>query len=155
VLLNVAKCAGDLNGEPRGMPPHSAPCCRSSAATSPLTYRSGVRPDYATFHILRVLSSDADTTVLPSGTNLHALTLSPPIVLEISGNTYVMVVYASPPLSGGDTQRFAKCTHLWPSSVFKHSPALGFQSFTVLSRLALASSPSIDHATPTQSLPFS
>ena len=74
----------------------------------------------------------------------------------MSGNTYVMVVYASPPLSGGDTQRFAKCTHLWPSSVFKHSPALGFQSFTVLSRLALASSPSIDHATPkTQSLPFS
>jgi hypothetical protein len=48
----------------------------ASAATSPLTYRSGVRPDYATFHILRVLSSDADTTVLPSGANLHALTLS-------------------------------------------------------------------------------
>jgi hypothetical protein len=71
-LLLVAKCAGDHNGEPRGMPPHSAPCCRSSAATSPLTYRSGVRPDYATFHILRVLSSDADTTVLPSGANLHA-----------------------------------------------------------------------------------
>ena len=93
----------------------------ASAATSPLTYRSGVRPDYATFHILRVLSSDADTTVLPSGANLHAVTLS-----------------------------------LWPSSVFKHSPALGFQSFSVLSRLALAISPSIDHATPkTISLPFS
>ena len=86
------------------MPPHSAPCCRSSVATSPLAYRSGVRPDYATFHILRVLSSDADTTVLPSGANLHALTLSLPIFLEISGNTYVMVVYASPPLSGERAQ---------------------------------------------------
>ena len=75
----------------------------------------------------------------------------------MSGNTYVVVVYASPPLmSGGDSQLFAKCSHLWPLSVFKHSPALGFQSFSVLSRLALAISPSIDHATPkTASLPFS
>ena len=63
-----------------------------------------------------------------------------------------MVVYASPPVSGGDMQRFAKeahlcpvkvrsrgrqlfakCSHLWPSSVFKHSPADGFQIFTVAS----------------------
>ena len=66
------------------------------------------------------------------------------------------VLYASDPVTGVNTQRFAKCSHLWPSSVFKHSPAIGFQSFSVPSRLALAMSPSIDHATPkTESLPFS
>jgi hypothetical protein len=66
---------------------------------------------------LRVLSLDADTTVVPSGANLHALTISLPIFLEISGNTYVMVVYASPPLTGGETQRFAKAAHLCPVKV--------------------------------------
>ena len=28
--------------------------------------------------------------------------------LEVSGNTFVILVYASPPVRGGDTQRFAK-----------------------------------------------
>ena len=52
--------------------------------------------------------------------------------------------------------KHAKCSHLWPSSVFKHSPADGFQILTVLSSLPLASSPWIDHATDmTQLLPFS
>jgi hypothetical protein len=41
-------------------------------------------------------------------------------------------------------------------SVFKHSSADGFQIFTVLLELPLASCPWIDHATArTQSLPFS
>ena len=56
-----------------------------------------------------------------------------------------------------NTQRFARSSHLWPSSVFKHSPADGFQIFTVLSRLPLARSlPSKRHATvTTEWLPFS
>ena len=29
-------------------------------------------------------------------------------IFLMSGNTYVMVVYASPPLTGGNTQRFAR-----------------------------------------------
>ena len=53
------------------------------------------------------------------------------------------------------SQRFAQCGHLWPSSVFKHSPVDGFQIFTTPSTLPLASSPAIDHATVlTSSLPF-
>jgi hypothetical protein len=32
-----------------------------------------------------------------------------------------------------NTQRFARSSYLWPSSVFKHSPADGFQIFTVAS----------------------
>ena len=52
-------------------------------------------------------------------------------------------------MRGVNTQRFAKCSHLWPSSVFKHSPdELGFQIFTVSSPLQLASSPSIDQSMP-------
>ena len=40
-------------------------------------------------------------------------------------------------------------------SVFKHSPVNGFQIFTTLSSLPLASSPAIDHATSlTSPLPF-
>ena len=46
-----------------------------------------------------------------------------------------------------NSQRFAQCGHLWPSSVFKHSPVDGFQIFTILSQLPLASSPAFDHAT--------
>ena len=78
-------------------------------------------------------------------------------------NTYVMVVYASPPLSGGGVEpphaklaTFPQCGHLWPSSVFKHSPVDEFQIFTDLSSLPLASSPALDQATVlTQLLPFS
>ena len=56
-----------------------------------------------------------------------------------------------------NTQRFARNSHLWPSSVFKHSPADGFQIFTVLSLLPLARSlPSKRHPTvTTEWLPFS
>jgi len=55
-----------------------------------------------------------------------------------------------------NSQRFAQCGHLWPLSVFKHSPVDGFQIFTDLSSLPLASSPALDQATVlTQSLPFS
>ena len=55
-----------------------------------------------------------------------------------------------------NSQRFAQCGHLWPSSVFKHSPVDGFQIFTEQSSLPLASSPALDQATVlTQSLPFS
>ena len=54
-----------------------------------------------------------------------------------------------------NSQRFAQCGHLWPLSVFKHSPVDGFQIFTDLSSLPLASSPALDQATVlTQSLPF-
>ena len=72
----------------------------------------------------------------------------------MSGNTYIVVVYASPPLSGGGVEppnaklaTFRKMGHLWPLNVFKHSPVDGFQIFTNLSSLPLASSPAIDHAT--------
>ena len=34
--------------------------------------------------------------------------------LEVSGNTFVILVYVSPPVRGGDTQRFAKAAHLCP-----------------------------------------
>ena len=55
-----------------------------------------------------------------------------------------------------NSQRFAQCGHLWPSSVFKHSPVDGFQIFTNPSSLPLASSPALDQATVlTQPLPFS
>jgi hypothetical protein len=54
-----------------------------------------------------------------------------------------------------NSQRFAKCSHLWPSSVFKRTPVAGFQIITVLSELPLAMSPSIDQATAqTGPLPF-
>ena len=56
----------------------------------------------STSHILRVLSQEADTSVLSSGANLHAETASLPF-FEMSGNTFVVVVYASPPLSGERT----------------------------------------------------
>ncbi len=59
-------------------------------------------PD-STSHILKFLSQDADTMVLPSGAKTHAVTLSLPF-FEMSGNTYVVVVYASPPLSGGGVE---------------------------------------------------
>jgi hypothetical protein len=35
---------------------------------------------------------------------------------------------------------------MWPLSVFKHSPGDGFQIFTVVSELPLASSPWLDQA---------
>ena len=55
-----------------------------------------------------------------------------------------------------NSQRFAQCGHLWPSSVFKHSPVDEFHTLTVLSSLPLASSPALDQVTVlTQSLPFS
>jgi hypothetical protein len=60
-----------------------------------------------------------------------------------------------------NSQRFAQCGHLWPSSVFKHSPVDGFQILTVQSvskkpLQPLASSPALDQATVlTSSLPFS
>ena len=54
-----------------------------------------------------------------------------------------------------NSQRFAQCCHLWPSSVFKHSPVDGFQIFTDLSELPLASSPALDQASVlTLYLPF-
>jgi hypothetical protein len=54
-----------------------------------------------------------------------------------------------------NSQRFAKCSHLWPSSVFKRTPVAGFQIITVLSVLPLAMLPSIDQATArTGPLPF-
>jgi hypothetical protein len=54
-----------------------------------------------------------------------------------------------------NSQRFAKCSHLWPSSVFKRTPVAGFQIITVLSELPLAMLPSIDQATArTGPLPF-
>ena len=57
--------------------------------------------------------------------------------------------YASPPVTVVNMQRFAKSSHLWPLSVFKHSPdELGFQILTVLSELQLASSPSMDQSMP-------
>ena len=46
-----------------------------------------------------------------------------------------------------NSQRFATCSHLWPFSVFKHSPVDEFQILTVLSALPLAISPAFDHAT--------
>ncbi len=55
-----------------------------------------------------------------------------------------------------NSQRFAQCGHLWPSSVFKHLPVDEFQILTFLSTLPLASSPPLDHDTlVTGSLPFS
>ena len=55
-----------------------------------------------------------------------------------------------------NSQRFAQCGHLWPSSVFKHSPVDEFHTFTVLSSLPLASSPALDQVTVlTHFLPFS
>ena len=55
-----------------------------------------------------------------------------------------------------NSQRFAQCGHLWPSSVFKHSPVDGFQIFIDLSSLPLASSPALDQVTVlTPRLPFS
>ena len=52
----------------------------------------------STSQILRVLSLDADTMVLPWGEKTHAVTQLLPF-FELSGNTYVVVVYASPPLN--------------------------------------------------------
>ena len=52
----------------------------------------------STSQILRVLSQDADTMVLPWGEKTHAETVLLPF-FELSGNTYVVVVYASPPLN--------------------------------------------------------
>ena len=46
-----------------------------------------------------------------------------------------------------NSQRFAQCGHLWPSSVFKHSPVDEFQILTNPSSQPLASSPDLDHAT--------
>ena len=46
-----------------------------------------------------------------------------------------------------NSQLFAQCGHLWPSSVFKHSPVDEFQILTVLSLPPLASSPALDQAT--------
>ena len=55
-----------------------------------------------------------------------------------------------------NSQLFAKCGHLWPSSVFKHSPVDEFQILTSQSSLPLASSPALDQVTVlTQWLPFS
>ena len=89
---------------------------------------------------MRVLSQDADTMVLPWGEKTHAVTKSLPF-FELSGNTYVVVVYASPPLNlrlspgerGVNTQRLAKCSHLWPSSFLSCSPVPTFHSLTLLS----------------------
>ena len=55
-----------------------------------------------------------------------------------------------------NSPRFAQCGHLWPSSVFKHSPVDEFQILTVRSSLPLASSPALDQVTVlTPPLPFS
>ena len=67
--------------------------------TPPLWPSSVVRhvPN-STSQILSVASQDADTMVLPWGEKTHAVTKSLPF-FELSGNTYVVVVYASPPLN--------------------------------------------------------
>jgi hypothetical protein len=44
-----------------------------------------------------------------------------------------------------NSQLFAQYGHLWPLSVFKHSPVDGFQIFTDQSQ-PLASSPALDQA---------
>jgi hypothetical protein len=83
-------------------------------------------PD-VTSHILRVSSLDPDTMVSPLGENSHAQTEPLPF-FEVSGNTFVMVVYASPPLSGGKRERY-----LWPSSVALHAPDVTSHILRVLS----------------------
>ena len=68
-----------------------------------------------------------------------------------------MVVYASPPLSGVNTQRLAKCSHLWPFNSVSRSPFLASQ------RMIIASSPPLANNLPskdqeivrTSRLPFS
>jgi hypothetical protein len=74
------------------------------------------------------------------------------------GNTYVMVVYASPPLTGGETQRFAKAAHLCPVRVWRHLPSDTFHNFTVLSLDPLTScdgSVGLNWTHLTYELPFS
>jgi hypothetical protein len=44
-----------------------------------------------------------------------------------------MVVYASPPLSGVNSQLFAKCGHLWPLSSLSCLPVRTFHSRALLS----------------------
>ena len=53
--------------------------------------------------------------------------------LEVSGNTFVILVYVSPPVRGVKTERLAKCSHLWPSSFLSCSPVSTFHSLTLLS----------------------
>jgi hypothetical protein len=77
---------------------------------------------------------------------------------EMSGNTYVMVVYASPPLSGVNTQRFAKAAHLCPVRVWRHLPSDTFHTLIVLSRDELTScdgSVGLNWTHKTSQLPFS
>jgi hypothetical protein len=62
------------------------------------------------------LSSPPLARTLPSDDQATVLTQSLPFS-QMSGNTYVMVVYASPPLSGGKRERY-----LWPSSVALQAP---------------------------------
>jgi hypothetical protein len=78
------------------------------------------------FQILTVRSSLplARSPVLDQAT---VLTVPLPFS-QMSGNTYVMVVYASPPLSGGQRERY-----LWPSSVALHAPDSTSQILRVLS----------------------
>ncbi len=90
-----------------------------------------------------LLSSPPLARTLPSDEKATVLTLPLPFS-QTSGNTYVTVVYASPPLnlrlspgdrgrnatlrkggspmSGGDSQLFAKCGYLWPSSFLSSLP---------------------------------
>ena len=80
------------------------------------------------------------------------------IFFEMSGNTFVMVVYASPPLTGGETQRFAKAAHLCPVRVWRHLPSDTFHNFTVLSLDPLTScdgSVGLNWTHLTYELPFS
>ena len=53
--------------------------------------------------------------------------------LEVSGNTFVILVYVSPPVTGGHTQRFAKAAHLCPVRVWRHLPSDTFHTLIVLS----------------------
>jgi hypothetical protein len=78
-------------------------------------------PD-STSQILRVASQDADTSVLPSGANLHAMTPSLPF-FEMSGNTYAVVVYASPPLRGREAKKKCAAKHATLRKIPKESPA--------------------------------
>ena len=81
-----------------------------------------------TSHILRVLSLDPDTMVSPLGENWTHWTYELPFS-QMSGNTFVILVYVSPPVSGGKRQRY-----LWPSSVALHVPNSTSQILRVMSQ---------------------
>ena len=72
--------------------------------------------------------------------------------LEVSGNTFVILVYVSPPVSGGKRQRY-----LWPASVAVHVPDPTSHILRVLSLDpdTMVSPLGENWTQRTQSLPFS